>query len=428
MGEIARKSLETFLTRIAVQAVSIGGSIVVARMLGTGGKGLFTYAMAALALIVVFNGQSPAISWQYTRLHRSPAALLRTMLRVLIAASLLLIVALVITGWLVPSQHALLFVAAAAPFALFTQSATGFFLADSDVKSVNRQLLIASILPVLIYVPVLAVMHAGVIVLLAAWISGYVASAVYTAIRLRSYARATEGDDDGPLVKEQLRYGAQIGLANVVMFLNSRIDVFLIMFVLGQSALGVYSVGIGIGEMLFQLTRPMVQASFGRIARGNRAEAIAATAACMRHSVALTLAAALVIAALTPLLVPLVYGKAFAGAVLVTELLLPGIVAYSMMGALATFFAQQLGEPKVPLFLRLGSAIICAVVTVLALPRFGIAGGAVASSVSYIITFSLGAAYFCRQTGTSPVRLFVLSRSDLHPYRSMMTYALRFTR
>ena len=180
--------------------------------------------------------------------------------------------------------------------------------------------------------------------------------------------------------------------------------------------------------MLFQLTRPMVQASFGRIARGNRAEAIAATAACMRHSVALTLAAALVIAALTPLLVPLVYGKAFAGAVLVTELLLPGIVAYSMMGALATFFAQQLGEPKVPLFLRLGSAIICAVVTVLALPRFGIAGGAVASSVSYIITFSLGAAYFCRQTGTSPVRLFVLSRSDLHPYRSMMTYALRFTR
>jgi O-antigen/teichoic acid export membrane protein len=204
--------------------------------------------------------------------------------------------------------------------------------------------------------------------------------------------------------------------------------VFIIMAILGQSALGIYSIGIAIGEMLYQLTRPIVTASFGRIARGDRREASEATAACMRHSIALTIAGAAVIAALTPLLVPLVYGKAFAGAVLVTELLLPGVVAYSMMGALATFFSQQLGEPKVPLYLRMLSAIICAVVTILALPRFGIAGGAVATSVSYLVTFTLATAYFCRQTGMTVQRLFLLSRQDLTPYRSALSYALRFTR
>jgi O-antigen/teichoic acid export membrane protein len=246
--------------------------------------------------------------------------------------------------------------------------------------------------------------------------------------RLLPYARQTPGEDDGPIVVEQLRYAAQVGLANAVMFLNSRIDVFIIMAILGQSALGIYSIGIAIGEMLYQLTRPIVTASFGRIARGDRREASEATAACMRHSIALTIAGAAVIAALTPLLVPLVYGKAFAGAVLVTELLLPGVVAYSMMGALATFFSQQLGEPKVPLYLRMLSAIICAVVTILALPRFGIAGGAVATSVSYLVTFTLATAYFCRQTGMTVQRLFLLSRQDLTPYRSALSYALRFTR
>ena len=105
-----------------------------------------------------------------------------------------------------------------------------------------------------------------------------------------------------------------------------------------------------------------------------------------------------------------------------------GVVAYSMMGALATFFSQQLGEPKVPLYLRLLSAIICAVVTILALPRFGIAGGAVATSVSYLVTFALATAYFCRQTGLTAQRLFLLSRQDLTPYRSALSYALRFTR
>ena len=39
-------------------------------------------------------------------------------------------------------------------------------------------------------------------------------------------------------------------------FLNFRIDVFIIMFMLGHAALGVYSIGIGIGELLWQLSRP----------------------------------------------------------------------------------------------------------------------------------------------------------------------------
>lgn len=428
MGEIARKSVETFLTRLAVQAVTVGGSIVVARALGTGGKGLFTYAVSALALIVVFNGQPYAIAWQYTKKKRSGAALMRTMLSVLGVAALVLAAGLAALGIFVHSQQALIFVAIAAPFALLMQSAIGFFLADSDVKSINRQSMIASILPVLVYVPLLLFAHAGVTALLVAWIGGYVIATLYTVRRLLPYAGQTSGDDDGPIVIEQLRYGAQIGLANAVMFLNSRIDVFIIMAILGQSALGIYSIGIAIGEMLYQLTRPIVTASFGRIARGDRREASEATATCMRHSIALTIAGAAVIAALTPLLVPLVYGKAFAGAVLVTELLLPGVVAYSMMGALSTFFSQQLGEPKVPLYLRLLSAIICAVVTILALPRFGIAGGAVATSVSYVVTFGLATAYFCRQTGMSAQRLFLLSRQDLIPYRSALSYALRFTR
>lgn len=428
MGEIASKSLQTFFTRILVQAVAVASSIVIARELGAQGKGVMTYATSLLALIVVFNGQSYAISWQYTKLKRSPRRLLRAMIQVLAAASLPISGALAAVAILVPSQRELLFVAATVPPALFIQSATGFFLADSDVKIVNRQLIVTSLLPAVAYVPLLLVLHAGVALLLGVWVLAYVLGAAYTAVHLFAYGRKTGGDEGAPLIGEQLRYAVQTGLANAAMFLNSRIDVFLIVFLLGRSALGVYSIGIGIGELLYQLTRPMVTASYGHISRGNRAEAVAATAACMRHSVALTVAGGAVIAVLTPVLIPLVYGKAFSGSVLVTELLIPGVVAYSMMGALNTFFQQQLGEPRVPLMLRLGSAAICAIVTLLALPRVGIAGGAIATTVSYVATFTLATAYFCRQTGTTPARLFLLSKQDLVPYRAMMSYALKFTR
>jgi O-antigen/teichoic acid export membrane protein len=211
----------------------------------------------------------------------------------------------------------------------------------------------------------------------------------------------------------------------LAVLLNFRIDVFLIIFILGQSALGIYSVGLGIGELLWQLSRPIVTASFGRIARGTEEKGAEATATAMRHSFALAVLAAILIFFLAPPVIPLVYGSAFAPAVMVTWLLLPGIVAYSIMGALSTFFSQQLGEPRLPLLFRLISIVICAVVTVLTLPRLGIAGGAIATSLSYLISFGLAATYFVRRTAIRPRRLFLLAKSDLVPYRSLLSSALQ---
>jgi O-antigen/teichoic acid export membrane protein len=424
MSEIGKKSLQTFVLRIVMQAFGVLGSIVIARTLGAGGKGIFTYAVTALALIVAGNGQSAAIAWQYTKRNRSPAALLRVMIWVLAVTSVPLVLSLVLIGWLAPGQRALFWVAVTAPLALFMQSSTGFFLADSDVRTTNVQQLFPGVAAVALYVPLLIFAHASVWILLGVWAASYAAGALYTLFHLHRYAAQDEGDDSGPLVWEQVKYAFQTGLSGLAVVLNFRIDVFLIIFILGQSALGIYSVGLGIGELLWQLSRPIVTASFGRIARGTEAKGAEATATAMRHSFALALLAAILIALLAPPVVPLVYGGAFAPAVLVTWLLLPGIVAYSMMGALSTFFSQQLGEPRLPLLFRLISIAICAAVTVVLLPHLGIAGGAIGTSLSYLISFGLAATYFVRRTGIPPHRLFLLAKGDLVPYRSLLMSAL----
>jgi O-antigen/teichoic acid export membrane protein len=168
----------------------------------------------------------------------------------------------------------------------------------------------------------------------------------------------------------------------------------------------------------------MVTAAFGSIARGTEAQAANTTAACMRHSFALVLLAAIVVFFAAPPLVPLVYGKQFAEAGLVARVLLPGIVAYSMMPTLATFFAQQLGQPRLPLIFSGISMLICAGSTVALLPHFGIVGGAAATSVSYCIAFAAAVTYFVHRTRIAPRRLFTLSRSDLEPYRALLTRRL----
>lgn len=421
MSDIARKSVETFVTRVTLQVVAIGGAIVIARTLGASGKGIFTFATSILAMLQMANaGQSAAIAWQYTKRARSPAALLKTMLSVLSIFALPIAAGLLLTGVLVPGQASLIAVAIAVPFALFTQSSTGFFLADSNVRTVNVQQMLTSALPVLVYVPLLLLWHASIWVLFVVWVSGFIAAASFTAWALRGYRTRRDGDDDAPILREQLHYGGLVSLNSTMAFLNFRIDVFLIMFMLGHSALGIYSIGIGIGELLWQLSRPIATAAFGRVARGTESEAAEVTAACMRHSFALVVLGAIAVFFLAPVLVPIVYGPAFAQAGTVARLLLPGIVAYSMMPTLANFFSQQLGQPRLPLVFSSTSTVVCAIATVLMLPHFGIAGGAIATSLSYTVAFIAATTYFVRRTRIRPLRLFTFTRADLHPYRSLI--------
>lgn len=421
MSSIAQKSVENFIARVSAQAFSIAGAIVVARMLGPSGKGAFSYAGTVLAMLQMANaGQAAAISWQYAKQQRSPSELLRAMLRILALFTVPVAALLLITGALVPDQGPLLAVALALPFALFAQSSMGFFLADGDVRMVNVQQILIGVVSVAAYIPLLVFAHAGLVVLLAVWTGGYLAGAIYSAVRLRRYAREGTASPGIDVVKEQIVYGGQVSLNSAVQFLNFRVDVLLIMFILGQTQLGIYSIGIGIGEMLWQLSRPMVTAAFGAISRGTEREAANMTAACMRHSFVLVLAGSVVIYFAVPPLVPLVYGTQFAHAALVARVLLPGIIAYSMMPTLATFFSQQLGQPRIPLIVSSLSTIVCAGMTVVLLPRVGIVGGAIATSVSYCIAFAVAVTYFVQRTHIGPRRIFTLSRADLQPYRALL--------
>ncbi len=419
MSEIAKKSAELFVARAVMQILSVLGAIVIARTLGASGKGIFTYAASVLAMVLTLNsGQSSAIAYQYTKRHASPAALIHVMARILAGISVPVMIAFALVGLFARGQSSLLPVAIVLPFALFSQSATGFFLADSNVRTVWIQQGFPIVLFALIYIPVLLFAHAGVWVLFAIWAVCYIAGAIFTALALRYYARRREGEN--PNLREQLSWAAQVSLTSVVAFLNFRIDVFIIMFMLGQSALGVYSIGVGLGELLWQLSQPIATASFGRIARGTRNEAALLTATCMRHSFVLVLLGAAVVFFIAPPLIPIVYGKAFAESGIVTRVLLPGIIVYSVMPVLARFYFQQLGNPRIPMVFSSLSLVLCATLTVALLPRMGILGGALATSISYTIAFTASALYFIRITGIEPRRLFAFSREDLLPYRALV--------
>jgi O-antigen/teichoic acid export membrane protein len=426
MSDIAKKTFETFAVRVCVQLCAAGGAVVIARTFSPTGKGEFTYACTILGLILMGTvGHNKAVLWQYHRRGVPSGSVIRAMVLVVAAVSAPLVLAVALIGSLVSSQSVLLYVAAAIPFAIFSASAVGIFLGDGDVRRINIVTIFATGIAAFIYVPLILLVHRSLSVALIVWAAGYAAAAVYVWLALKRYRHNnSEHADTKQLMKEQMSFGSQACLSSLGQYLDFRIDAFLVIYMLGTAALGVYSVGLACGEFIWQLSNAMINPSLRDIGGADRARAVAVTTKCMRHSFLLVFGAALLVALLVRIAVPFIYGPAFSYGAVVTLALLPGIVAYSMMPALAAFFLQQLGEPRTPSYFSALSMAVCAIITFLTLPRFGIVAAAVATSISYTLAFVAAAIYFVRRTGISVVKIFALSADDLRPYYILLNGAV----
>lgn len=427
MNELRNKSLETLAIQFASQACAVASSIIIARVLGPYGKGVIAYVQTASALLATFwSGQSAAISWQYGRLSMPSGAVARAAFRILpigVVASALLVLALS----RLHNQWSLLVVAASIPFTFFSSSALGFFLADRNVRVANMQSLIAQGGFLIAIVAVLLVARQGLTDTLIAWVVTAAAGAAYTAVKLRPYLRQHD-TDAGRLVRPQLAFGLKASSSALVWLLNSRIDVFIIMSFLGLRALGIYSVGLGLAELMWQLRSALATSAFGRICTEPREQAAALAAKCTRHTFVLSACVGAVLFAIGPRLITLIYGQPFAQAGDVLRVVLLGSVAYASMPFLGTFFAQQLGRPGIMTTLGSISMVICAAIAILTIHRLGIVAGALGTMLSYLTAFAAAVYLFVRLTGLPLRKLFLFDTQDWQEYRNLFEGVKRLLR
>ena len=420
MSDLPRKSVETFVFRALTQAALVVAGIITARILGPYGKGVFAYVSNVFLLLLAFNDcQSAAISWQYGRLKRPSGEVLAAMMRILafggISAALIVIaVSLTLQG-----QRPLIADAFALPFAFFSQMATAFYLADGKVRTQNIQNLIRAMSFMLGLVPALMVFRLGIPGMLAVWVLAWVGSATYAFLMLRPYAAASAHDGGAVHVKEQVVFGLKASANSLAALLNFNIDIYIVLFILGPKALGVYAVAIGAGQGMWQLTQPLAVSAYGRINSGSRVESMNLTAKCVRHSLIVVGASCVLLFFIGPSLITTLYGAPFRDAGAVLRFLLPGIVAYSMVPFFSAFFSQQLGKPLVLVRILSISTIICAAITLATIRPLGIAAGAIATSASYLTALILCVILFLGETGMSLKTLFGFTRDDIRPYRAL---------
>ena len=184
--------------------------------------------------------------------------------------------------------------------------------------------------------------------------------------------------------------------ANLTQYLNYRLDQIVIAFFLDPAQLAFYVIAVGLVERIWIINEAVGIVLLPRLTAADRPKPVL-TAEVARHVFVWTGLACVILFVLAGVVVRLLYSSAFAAAVSPLRWLLPGVLTLSVGKVLVAELLVR-KKPHLSLITSIVSTSLNLAANVVLVPRFGIAGAAVASTISYSVASLLLVRYYLRET------------------------------
>jgi O-antigen/teichoic acid export membrane protein len=195
--------------------------------------------------------------------------------------------------------------------------------------------------------------------------------------------------------RDQLfRYSHLAFFAGLLFYLVTRVDYWIIdYFTKDKEALGNYIQASRLVQ-LFQLLPAILAAGIFPIAASGYVQQMREGILKLSRVIVLMYALVLaVLAAVGKWLFPFLFGSSFDKMYDVFLLLLPGLIALSLLALMAAYFAA-INQIKRNLQISLAGLIVIIITNLFLIPPYGIYGAAVSSSLGYIVCFVIAYVYF----------------------------------
>lgn len=416
---LVRSGTVTLAGRFVVFGLSLVAGVILARTLGPHGRGQYALALVApSALTLVANlGISQALTYHLARnTYRVTQLIGQAIALALILGSvtaLILIAVMAAAGkWILPGVALNLVVIAAAsiPLALFFYFALSFEQGLENFIGFNALYLVNAAALVLLLIP-LFFARGNVTIAVSAWSLSWIPTA---AVGLFLLARAGRLNVrlDLQVAKALLRFGIVGYLSFITNYLNFRLDMFLVNIFAGATQVGFYAVAVGLAETIWYVSSAAATVLAPRVASAEPATSEITTGRVSRVVFAVSLLGALVLAAVAPFLIRILFGGAFSPSVLAVWLLLPGIVALSVSRVLSSYLLGR-NRLRVDFVASLAGLALTLLLDLTLIPRYGFAGAAIASSVAYTATMAVNMTWIVLNSNLSVRSLLVPTWADV---------------
>jgi O-antigen/teichoic acid export membrane protein len=408
---VARGTLINLFTRLAGVAAVLGITALTARI-STQAQGVFAlFTSVEGVLLALLSGFGVALARRLSHHAEQPRALVSAMVLACVALGALAAVLL----WMLsaagpPAYRWMWLLALAAPLLLIAPNLAGWWLGQGRMAPMARATLAPPCLTLALLLALWAVNVSGVPWVLAAWVAAKVV--VGLALLWVFWQAGRLARPDFAALTSEAPFIFTIGVTNLISLLNYRVGLFVVERMLGLSATGVYSIAVVVAELLWFVSGSLTQAVYGRIGTPDAARAAATTTRAVQLSVTALLLGAPLLWLLAAWVVPRALGAVYSDSLLPLALLLPGVLLFGAASALSAYFTNHAGRPQVPAQVAALSLLLNAVLSMLLVPLWGMAGAAAAASAAYGISVFVLLWRFARHAGL-PVSAVVLPGPQL---------------
>jgi O-antigen/teichoic acid export membrane protein len=215
-----------------------------------------------------------------------------------------------------------------------------------------------------------------------------------------------------PVMGELLKTGVVYALSFLVIQLNYRIDVLLLKALSTPAEVGIYSLGVSVAELLWQVPMAISIVVMSRTANTANLDAMNVnTARLLRVSLVFGLVISFFIVVLSPWVVPLVFGEKFRSSILVMQTILPGILMVIMFRILSGQLSGM-GRPDAALRAFIPALVLNVVLNYLWIPTYGATGAVMATNLSYTLGSVVYLFTYSRLTGMRVKEILRFSQED----------------
>jgi O-antigen/teichoic acid export membrane protein len=434
MNSFSKNTAITFITQILNLVLGITTSVIIARILGPEGKGIYTLAVLLPWFVIVISnlGIGPATVFY---IGKGKYPLRKILGNNLILANILSVIAVIITmiiiiffrNVLLKEVHLsyLLLATVLIPFLLLYEYLRNIILGLQKIKKYNLAELFKGFFFLVLLVIVLYFFKFGLIGAISSLIISTLLAVTIIFIWVGKLANGLTYRIDKDCTKDLVLYGIKTHTGNLMSFLNYRFDIFLINAFLNPISVGYYSVSVAITEKLCLLSASASIVLFPRVAsEKDEKRRKEFTPIVSRNVLFVTMMGAIFVYFISRWAVMLLYSKVYLPSVCPLQILLPGIIALSIVRVLANDIAGQ-GRPILNAYMAAVSVAVNIGLNILWIPRFGIKGAALASTVSYNILLIEVLFIYSRISGNPIAKILFIQRSDLTFYKRFIFLASR---
>ena len=210
-----------------------------------------------------------------------------------------------------------------------------------------------------------------------------------------------------------MRFGLPYYPGSLAVFFAYRIDAYLIAFLVTDSAtaLGYYSLAVGLAEIAFFLPRAVTTLYFPHVAGSAREDSDRQVALTSRVTLLMTSVIAILLVPGAVLMIFLLL-PAYEASIPPLLLLLPGVVAFSVTFVVGGYMTG-IDRPGVSSVASVVSLVANFMANLFLIPRFGITGAAAASLFSYSLSSVILTIVAARLTSTPFHRFWIPGPSDV---------------